>query len=100
MRRPHRRRDLCATTLPAKVDIGRILTEGDKQRIALLRFCVMSVQMEPVFGFLVQEYRLRPACDAALALYDIFCAADAPARIHAPGVLAPMDLRVPAMIRS
>jgi len=94
-----RHRELCAATLPAKVDIGRILTEGGRQRIALLRFCVMSVQMEPVFVFLTQEYHFQPTHDAALALYDVFCAPDAPARIYAPDVLPPRDLRVLTMIR-
>lgn len=87
-----------ALSLP--VDINRILAAGDKQRIALLRLCVMSVHMEPVFVFLTQEYRLRPTHDAALALYDVFCAPDAPARIQARDMLAPRDLRLLAVIRS
>jgi hypothetical protein len=87
-----------ALNLP--VDIDRILALGGKQRIALLRLCVMSVQMEPVFVFLTQEYRLRPTHDAALALYDVFCAPDAPARIEARHMLAPRDLGLLSAIRS
>jgi hypothetical protein len=87
-----------ALNLP--VDIDRILAAGGKQRIALLRLCVMSVQMEPVFVFLTQEYRLRPTHDAALALYDVFCAPDAPARIEARDMLAPRDLGLVSAIRS
>jgi hypothetical protein len=87
-----------ALNLPA--DINRILAAGGKQRIALLRLCVMSVQMEPVFVFLTQEYRLHPTHDAALALYDVFCAPDAPAGIEARDMLSPRDLRLLSVIRA
>ncbi len=60
----------------------------------------MSIQMEPVFAFLTQEYRLRPTHDAALALYDVFCAPEAPARIRARDMLPPRDLRLLSAIRS
>lgn len=60
----------------------------------------MSVQMEPVFVFLTQEYRLRPTHVAALALYDVFCVPDAPARIQARETLAPGDLGLLSVIRS
>jgi hypothetical protein len=84
--------------LPA--DINRILSSGGNPRIALLQLCVMSVQMEPVFVFLTQEYRLRPTRDAALALHDVFCAPDAPAKIQLRGVPAPMDVSFISYIRS
>jgi hypothetical protein len=81
------------------VDIAEILTRGGAPRIALLRYCVMAVTMEPVFVFLTQEYRLRPTHAAALALYDVFCAPDAPARIKARAALPPRNLALVAAIR-
>lgn len=77
-----------------------VLTRGGAPRIALLRYCVMSVTMEPVFVFLTQEYRLRPTHVAALALYDVFCAPDAPARIKARDALPPRNLALVAAMRS
>lgn len=82
------------------VDIAEILTRGGAPRIALLRYCVMSVTMEPVFVFLTDEYRLRPTHAAALALYDLFCAPDAPARIKAWEALPPRNLALAVPIRS
>ena len=82
------------------IDIGDILTRGGEQRIALLRYCVMSVAMEPVFVFLAGEYRMRPTHAGALALYDLFCAADAPARIQAPNALPPRSLHLSSAIQS
>jgi hypothetical protein len=75
-------------------DIAEILSKGGEGRIALLRYCVMSITLEPVFLFLVQEYRLRPTHLSALALYDVFCAPQAPARIRSPEALPPRDLHL------
>ena len=80
------------------IDIPEILTRGGAQRIAFLRYCVLSVSMEPVFVFLVQEYRLRPGHAAALALFDVFCARQAPARLPAHELLPPRELLVEAAI--
>jgi hypothetical protein len=57
--------------------------------------------MEPVFVFLAGEYRLRPAHAAALALYDVFCAPRAPARLRGVlNLLPPRDLRLAAAVRA
>ena len=77
-------------------DIADILNRGGAPRIALLRYCVMSVTMEPVFVFLAQDYRLHPSHARALGLYDVFCSPQAPARIRAPNLLEPMNLRLAA----
>jgi hypothetical protein len=74
--------------------IDEALAAGGEPRLALLRFCVMSVTMEPVFVFLAREYQLRPAHAAVLALYDVFCAPDAPVRVYARDLLPPRDLRL------
>ena len=60
----------------------------------------MSVTMEPVFLHLAHEYRMLPSHRAALALYDVFCAPDAPARINARLALPPRNLRLAATINS
>ena len=81
-------------------DVVEILTRGGEGRVALLRYCVMSITPEPVFLFLVREYRLRPTHLAALALYDVFCAPGAMARVRAPSALAPRELHLSAAINA
>lgn len=76
------------------VDVKEILTRGGRGQIDLLEFCVMSVNMDALFLHLVDEYRLRPQADSALALHDLFCAAGAPARISVLAVLPPKDVRI------
>jgi len=78
------------------VNVTEILAQGGEGRIALLRYCVMSITSEPVFLFLVREYRLRPTQQSALALYDVFCAPGAPARVRSPTALPPRDLHLSA----
>ncbi|MGH8666360.1 MAG: hypothetical protein ACREUX_19025, partial [Burkholderiales bacterium] len=56
--------------------------------------------MEPVFVFLVHEYRQQPRHAAALALYDMFCAPGAPARLDAHALLPPMNLTLAACVRT
>ncbi len=72
--------------------IDRILAEGGAGRIALLRYCVISITMEPIFVFLASEYRLRPTHAGAVALYDVFCAPGGPAPIRAAALLPPHHL--------
>jgi len=81
-------------------DIDAIFGGGGAPRVALLRYCVLSVTMEPLFVFLTDEYRRRPTHTAALALYDVFCAPDAIARISAAEQLPPRNLRLRAVIES
>ena len=83
-----------------RASIEALLRQGGERRIELLRFCVMSVTMEPVFIYLTNEYRMRPSNDAALALYDVFCAPGAPARINALPALPPRNLQLSAAIDS
>ena len=79
-------------------DLWKILERGGAERVALLRYCVLSVSMEPLFVFLVREYRHRPGHAAALALFDLFCAQQAPARLRAYELLPPRELRLQAAI--
>jgi hypothetical protein len=81
-RRPRRR----------TLSLQAVLRAGGRGRIDLLKHCVRSVTMEPVFVYLVQEYRQRPRHATALALFDMFCAPGAPGRLHASPVLPPVNL--------
>ena len=81
------------------VNVGEVFARGGKGLIDLLEFCVISVRMDPVFVFLAGEYRTHPTAPGAVALYEIFCARDAPARVSALRALPPYDLRLAAAVR-
>jgi hypothetical protein len=81
------------------VNVGEVFARGGKGLIDLLEFCVISVRMDPVFVFLAGEFRTRPSAPGAVALYELFCARDAPARVSALHALPPYDLRLPAAVR-
>jgi hypothetical protein len=77
------------------VDVDDVFRRGGADLVDFLQFCVLSVQLEPVFALLVREYRAAPTVARALALYDLFCAPGAPARIRAEAALPPHDPRLP-----
>jgi hypothetical protein len=79
-------------------DLAALLAAGGRSRIALLRYCVISMQLEPLFVYLAQEYRMRPTPAGAIALYDVFCRPDGPARLSAYSLLPPRELRLGAAI--
>ncbi len=76
------------------MDINQVFLRGGKQLVELLEFSVISLQPDPLFAFLVGEYQLRPTAEGAVALYDVFCAPDTPARISPADVLPPRNLRI------
>lgn len=76
------------------VNINEIFRRGGVGLIDLLEFSVISVKMDPVFVFLVQEYKSNPTTMRAVSLYELFCAPKAPAKISADHVLPPKDLRI------
>jgi hypothetical protein len=76
------------------LDVKGILKRGGRGQIDLLEFCVLSINTDALFAYCVDEYRLRPQAAAAVALHDVFCAADAPARISATAALPPKDVRI------
>lgn len=79
-------------------DIPALLAQGGETAIGVLQFSIRSGQLEPLFYALVTEYRQRNNHLTALTLHDLFCAADAPARLPVPYVLPPQDLRFAATI--
>ena len=82
------------------IDLDDIFTRGGKPLIDVLNYCVRSVQMDPVFAFLVEEYRLSPSQARAVALYDMFAAPGAPARINAADLLPPQELALQIVIEN
>jgi hypothetical protein len=46
-----------------------------------LDYCVRSMQMDPLFVFLVQEYRSNPTVPKAVALFHMFCGPTALAKV-------------------
>jgi hypothetical protein len=82
------------------IDIDQVFTRGGTDLVELLNYCVRSVQMDPIFGFLVDEYRLCPTAPKAVALYDVFLAPRAPARINAAALLPPRDQSLQVLIQN
>lgn len=64
-----------------------------------LEFCIRAGGMEPLFIRLVGEYREAPTICKAVALYDIFCAPCAPAKVNADPLLPPFDMRIQKAMR-
>lgn len=83
---------------PPAARIERLFDAGGAACIGLLQHCVRSVTLAPLFVFLGREYRLRPTHIGALTLFDVFCAADAPARIKSPLLSPPNDLALAGAI--
>lgn len=81
------------------VDLDEIFAAGGTGLIDFLNYCVRSVQMDPIFAFLVDEYRIAPSAAKAVALYDTFLSPNAPARIDAAELLPPRDLALSALIQ-
>lgn len=81
------------------VDIDDIFARGGKELIDLLDYTVRAVQPDILFIFLVQEYREHPTTPKAVALYDIFCAPQALARLGAAEMLAPINVQIDTAIR-
>lgn len=80
------------------LDIPATLAQGGEGSVALLQFCLRSGQLEPLFLALVKEYQQRPNHLAALTLYDLFCAPNAPARLSVAHALPPQDLKLAGMM--
>jgi len=83
----------------AGADINEIFSQGGKDLMNLLDYCIRSIQVDPIFVFLVQDYRNSPTVAKAVALYDLFCVPNALARLSTQEVIPPMDLRIQSSIR-
>ncbi|MCA9139179.1 MAG: hypothetical protein KDB00_20540 [Planctomycetales bacterium] len=72
----------------------QVFARGGRELIDLLSHCVLSVNTDALFLYLVREYQLHPQATRAIALYDVFCGAQAPARISDTSLIAPRDVRL------
>ena len=81
------------------LDLGKILTQGGKSLLDFLNYCVRSIEMDPLFIFLVQEYRNAPTVGRAVALYDIFCAPNAVGRVSAEKTIPPYNVGFAELMR-
>jgi hypothetical protein len=76
------------------IDVEAEFRRGGKTMLDFLAYCVTAYHMEPIFAFLVGEYRTRPTTGRALALFDAFCARSAPARMRLVAeILPPRNVR-------
>lgn len=82
------------------VDIDSVFRRGGRELVDLLEYLVLSFQMDPVFLFLVGEYRFQPTAYRAVALYDVFCAPRAEARLSAVDSIPPRGIRLQQEIDS
>jgi hypothetical protein len=80
------------------IDLDQVLGTSDAIQIELLTFCVYARRLEPVFTFLVTDFRNRPASDRAHALHQCFCRTGAPGRLDSRA-LPPDDLRLEQLMR-
>jgi hypothetical protein len=82
-----------------ELEIKEVFGRGGRDLIRLLKYCVRSVQLDPIFLFLVGEFRRSPTVAKAVALYDIFCSPHGPARISVEEVIPPFNLKIQDLIR-
>ena len=87
------------TVKTARIDMNELFSKGGKPLIDFLDYCVRSVQMDPLFLFLVQEYRNSPTAAKAVALFEIFFAPGAPGCTTAARVLPLYDARLTEIMR-
>jgi hypothetical protein len=80
-------------------DIYQIFSKGGRPLLDFLDYCIRSIEVDALFIFLVSEYRNGATRSKAVALYDLFCAPDAPARVSATKALPPYDFRLRETIR-
>ncbi|MEQ1850433.1 MAG: hypothetical protein ABMA01_02460 [Chthoniobacteraceae bacterium] len=81
------------------IDIDDIFRRGGRKLVNLLDYAVRTIQVDLVFIFLVEEYRLHATTPKAVALYDIFCAPQALARLSTVEILPPVNAQIESSIR-
>jgi hypothetical protein len=63
------------------MEVMETLDRRSKGKLDFLDYCVHAMQLDPVFVFLAQEYRINPTIPKAVALFHTFCAPAAPAKV-------------------
>jgi hypothetical protein len=78
-----------------------ILQRGGAPCIDFLDFCLKCAKLEALFVYLVElEYKIKPTKTRALALYDVFCAPNAPLRVNCDQFLPPIDTTLSTAIQA
>jgi hypothetical protein len=80
------------------IDLDEVFSKGGKPSLDVLHYCVLAVQPEPLFAFLVRDYAAAPTAAKAVALYDVFCDPGAEARLGCVAALPPRELRLAQLI--
>jgi hypothetical protein len=81
------------------LNLDSMMDRGGRRLLDLLEYCIRSVQIDPVFLFLVRDYRLAATPAKALVLYESFCQPRALARLSVHEALPPYNLRFEAGMR-
>jgi hypothetical protein len=76
------------------IDVDQVLSASDELQLELLNHCVYARRLEPLFVFLVADYRNHPSLARAHVLHQLFCRTGAPVRLGESRVLPPDDLRI------
>lgn len=63
------------------MQLSETLDRRSKGTLDFLDYCVRAMQLDPMFVFLAQEYRINPTIPKAVALFHTFCAPVAPAKV-------------------
>jgi len=63
------------------MEVLETLDRRSKGTLDFLDYCVRAMQLDPLFLFLAQEYRINPTIPKAVALFHTFCAPVAPAKV-------------------
>lgn len=63
------------------MEVLETLDRRSKGTLDFLDYCVRVMQLDPLFLFLAQEYRINPTIPKAVALFHTFCAPGAPAKV-------------------
>jgi hypothetical protein len=81
------------------INIEEVFEKGGKPAAELLDYSIRSQQVDPVFLYLVRDFRIAPSMAKAIALYEIFCGPQAPSRVSVIEVLPPQDMRLQEAVR-
>ena len=73
------------------INFDKIFSRGGKDLVALLKYAVRAANVDLLFVSLAWEYRQQPTSAKVLALYRLFCAPRAPARLTVPELLPPLN---------
>jgi hypothetical protein len=78
----------------------QVIQQGGQPLVRLLQFSVMAVRMDPVFLYLIRDYRATPTAARAVMMYDLFCHERSPGRLSIQSGIPPFDLRLTSTVET